>query len=110
MKVLLRRGPVAVVCLAGRTTTGRVVRVERSEAGHVRLRLAFRTADGREVEYLEPIAVRASEAAAASITATLTATVLSEMGALGLAVAQISGFLLATTLSPLSTPPSAKAH
>jgi hypothetical protein len=40
----------------------------------------------------------ASEAAAATITAGLTATVLGEMGALGLAVAEITGFLFATTL------------
>jgi hypothetical protein len=59
IRVLLRRGRMAVVCLAGRTTTGRVVGIGRSETGHVRLRLAFWTADGREVEYLEPIAVRA---------------------------------------------------
>lgn len=59
VKVLLRRGPVAAVCLVGRTTTGRVVRIDRGETAHARLRLAFRTADGREVEYLEPIAVRA---------------------------------------------------
>ena len=58
-RVLLRRGRVAVVCLAGRTTTGRVVGIDRSETGHARLRLVFSTADGREVEYLEPIAVRA---------------------------------------------------
>jgi Protein of unknown function (DUF3592) len=59
IRVLLLRGRMVAVCLTGRTTIGRVVGVDRGKTGHVRLRLAFSTADGRELEYLEPIAVRA---------------------------------------------------
>jgi hypothetical protein len=59
VRVLLLRGRVAALCLAGRASTGRVVGIDRNKAGRARLRLAFLTADGREVEFREPIAVRA---------------------------------------------------
>jgi hypothetical protein len=57
--VLVLRGRVAALCLAGRTSTGRVVGIDRNRAGRARLRLVFSTADGRQVEFQEPVAVKA---------------------------------------------------
>lgn len=57
--VVRRRGPVVMACLCGRASTGKVLRVERNEASKARLRISFPISDGREVDYLEPIEIKA---------------------------------------------------
>jgi hypothetical protein len=57
--VIWRRGPLAWVSLRGRKATGQVVRIARDDASKVRLRIKFPDVNGREIEYLEPVSVKA---------------------------------------------------
>ena len=57
--VVRRRGPVLLARLRGQVSTGRVLRVDRNEAAKARLRISFSTSDGRELDYLEPLPIKA---------------------------------------------------
>jgi hypothetical protein len=56
--VVRRRVPVLLACLRGQVSTGRVLRVDRNEASKARLQISFSTSDGRELDYLEPLAIK----------------------------------------------------
>lgn len=57
--VLLRRGPVLAVCLFGQRAMGTVVGTERDDRAGPRLLVSYPAADGREVEFREPVKVMA---------------------------------------------------
>ena len=57
--VIWRRAPLAWVSLHGRKATGQVVRIVRDDASKVRLRIKFPDVNGREIEYLEPVSIKA---------------------------------------------------
>ncbi|MFB9834614.1 DUF3592 domain-containing protein [Actinoallomurus acaciae] len=57
--VLFRRAPVLVVCLFGQRAVGTVVGTERDDRTGPRLLVSYPAADGREVEFREPVKVMA---------------------------------------------------
>jgi hypothetical protein len=57
--VLRRRAPVLMARLRGQASTGRVIGIDQNAASKARLRIVFSAAEGREVTYVEQIAVKA---------------------------------------------------